>query len=97
MHYETLYTYDSERICDVKVLKGRTTRDDGCDGRTSMTRMIAPTDRRGDDLKHAIENTFSYSYCQHEHDCCGCPRFTTYAKRVSAREYVVTTHTTYNI
>ena len=97
MHYETLYTYDSERICDVKVLKGRTIRDDGSDGRTRMTRMIAPTDMRGDDLKQAIENTFSYSHCQHEHDCCGCPRFTTYAKRVSAREYVVRTHTTYNI
>ena len=97
MHYETLYTNDSEKICDVKVLEGRTLRDHGIDGRTRMTRMIAPTAMRGDNLKQAIENTFSYSYCQHEHDCCGCPRFTTYAKRVSAREYVVRTHTTYNI
>jgi hypothetical protein len=97
MNYVTLYTYDNEKICDVKVLKGRTVRDEGSDGRTSITRMIAPTAMRGTNLAQAIDNTFSYSYCQHEHDCCGCARFDTYAKRVSAREYVVTTHIGYNI
>tara|TARA_R110000868_G_scaffold207866_1_gene456912 strand:- start:2389 stop:2682 length:294 start_codon:yes stop_codon:yes gene_type:complete len=97
MNYSTLYTYDSEKICDVKVLKGRTVCDDGIDGRISITRMIAPTTMKGTNLARAIGNTFSYSYCQHEHDCCGCPRFNTYAKRVSAREYVVTTYTSYNI
>ena len=97
MNYVTLYTYDSEKICDVKVLKGRTVRDDGSDGRESRTRMIAPTTMRGTDLSQAIGNTFSYSYCQHEHDCCGCARFSTYAKRVSAREYAVTTITTFNL
>ena len=96
MHYETLYTYDSEKICDVKILKGRTVRDDGSEGNEYRTRMIAPTTMRGTNLARAIGNTFSYSYCQHEHDCCGCPRFSTYARRVSAREYLVTTFTSYN-
>ena len=97
MNYATLYTFENEKICDVKALKGRTVRDDGIDGKTSITRMIAPTSMRGVDLTQAIKNTFSYSYCRHGHDCCGCPSFATYAKRVTAREYVVTTHTTYNI
>ena len=97
MNYVTIYTRDNEKICDVKVLKGRTERDDGIDGRISITRMIAPTTMRGTNLAQAIGNTLSYSYCQHEYDCCGCARFNTYAKRVSAREYVVTTYTGYNI
>ena len=89
---------DDERyLGTVKMLSLRLTRDDGIDGNTHLTRVIAPTDLSAVDLTHAIEDTLSGSRCRHEHDCCGCPSTYADARRISAREYAVKISTFYNV
>jgi len=93
-----IYTDDDcENTITLKLLKGRVTRDDGCDGKSYMARVVAPVSAKGHDLSNLIGRHFTYSYCQHEHDCCGCPSHSGYARRVSKREYVLEIITGYNL
>lgn len=91
------YLDDEQYIGTAKVLAYRLTADEGSDGHTHVTRVIAPASLRAVDLTRAIEDTLSGGSCQHEHDCCGCANFSAYARRVSRREYAVTVHTSYNL
>lgn len=91
------YLDDERYLGTAKLLAYRLTRDEGSDGNTHVTRVIAPTSLRAVDLTRAIEDSLSGSYCRHEHDCCGCPSTYAYARRVSAREYTVQVNTSYNL
>jgi hypothetical protein len=88
---------ESEYTGTVKMLTPRKLSDDGIDGHTSITRVIAPAALRSVDLTDAIEDTLTTSRCQHEHDCCGCATTHAYARRVSPREYSVFLSTYYNV
>lgn len=88
---------DEVYIGTAKTLAYRLTRDDGIDGHTRRTRVIAPAALRDTNLIRAIELTMTTGNCHHEHDCCGCPSTYAIARRVSRREYAVEVHTTYNV
>jgi hypothetical protein len=91
------YMDDEQHIGTAKVLAARLTRDEGSDGSSHLTRVIAPAALRDVNLTRAIENTMSGSHCRHDHDCCGCPTTYATARRVSRREYAVTLRTTFNL
>jgi len=88
---------ESEYTGTVKVLAPRKLSDDGIDGHTSITRVIAPSALRSIDLSGAIEDTMTTSRCRHEHDCCGCATTNAYARKISPREYTVYLSTYYNV
>ena len=97
--YKDSYSHldDWQQIGTAKVLAYRLIRDEGSDGHTHATRVIAPATLRAVDLTRAIEDTMRESNCRHEHDCCGCRSTHAHARRVSAREYTVTLFTSYNL
>ena len=80
-----------------KVLRYQRLADDGIDGKSHKTLIIAPAALRGTDLSNAIADTMGGSNCRHEHDCCGCPTTYVDVRRISRREYSVQLHTYYNI
>jgi hypothetical protein len=88
---------DEQYVGTAKVLAYRLVNDDGIDGNTHATRVIASSALRSVDLSNAIADTLGGSRCRHEHDCCGCPSTYANVRRVSRREYSVTLHTTYNV
>jgi hypothetical protein len=88
---------DEQYVGTAKVLAYRRVSDEGIDGNTYATRVVAPSALRGVDLSNAIADTLSGSRCRHEHDCCGCPSTYADVRRVSRREYAVSLHTTYNV
>ena len=88
---------ESDYVCIVKALKPRLLEDNGIDGRTMITRVIAPSALRSIDLSGAIEDTMTTSRCRHEHDCCGCATTRAYARKISPREYSVYLSTYYNV
>jgi hypothetical protein len=88
---------DEQYAGTAKVLAYRLVSDEGIDGNTYRTRVIAPSHLRGTDLSRSIADTLSTSYCRHEHDCCGCPSTWADVRRVSRREYAVSLRTTYNV
>ena len=89
---------DEERyVGTAKMLAYRLVSDDGIDGNTHATRVIAPSALRSVDLSNVIADTLSGGSCRHEHDCCGCPSTYANVRRVSRREYAVSLHTIYNV
>jgi len=98
MHTTELYEFfeDDQPLGTVKVLKPRIAHDMGIDGKIQVSRVIAPTHLKARDLTRAIERRWTYTYCQHEHDCCGCPTHFANARRLSSREYFVEIVTTFN-
>lgn len=85
-----------ENTITLKLLKGRLVRDEGIDGKLYIARVVAPSSARGEDLSYFIGRHFTYSYCQHDYDCCGCARHRGCARRVSKRNYVLEIFTSYN-
>ena len=88
---------ESEYVATVKVLTPKTIEEKGIDGYTEITSVIAPSALRSINLSRAIEDTMTYSHCQHEYDCCGCKTVRAYARKVSPRQYSVYLSTSYNV
>lgn len=87
----------SEYICTAKVLAPSRIEEakDFVEGNTYCFRVVAPAGFNTD-LSRAIQDTFTYGGCSHEHDCCGCASAYAEVRRVSAREYKVRMRTLYN-
>jgi hypothetical protein len=55
--------------------------DDGSRGTTFAHIVKVKRDNKrvtDKDVRQALRDTFTYSYCTHEHDCCGCRSYHAY-------------------
>ena len=48
-------------------------------------------------VEQAISNTLTYSYCRHDHDCCGCVSYSGYAEHKGGREFLVRGYASRNV
>ena len=80
-------------IGTVKVLGRRNFSADRDGGATWTERVIVPREtikRYGvKAIEQAFSNTLSYSHCRHEHDCCGCVSYHSYAEYKGGKEFLV--------
>ena len=90
-------------IVTAKVLRVHMLKDDGYDGKTrsktiALTFHGRPTDHRL--AKQILAALYTYGYCNHSWDCCGCAFYKCYEHqtiRTKRHEYRILAHTMYNI
>ena len=87
----------------LKFLRTHMVKDDGYDGKTHSKTIALhfhgrPTNHHL--AKQVLSALFSYSYCSHSWDCCGCAFYKAYEHqmvRIKRHEYRILAHTMYNV
>lgn len=58
--------------------------------------VVKPGRASKDEIRRALRDTFEFSNCRHEYDCCGCASGRARVKQVGRRDWLVTQRIGYN-